>query len=131
MRWQLLHEVEPFPIHNDEEYNQQHSRSLSASGTYTQELLERHTVSSLHKDSSWSSKLTDQALTRYHSGDDTTTGYTLHYVVAVPSHQMPIVDDISLAFLKLTGSQSRYSFILPCKESYVFPDDSSETRYPQ
>lgn len=60
----------------------------------------------LHKYRSRTSKLANQTLTREHVADNTTRGHALENILAVPSNQVPVVDDILFIFLELIFGQS-------------------------
>lgn len=58
-------------------------------------------VARLHEDGARTRKLADEPLAAAHVGDDAAGCGALEDVVAVPRHQMAIVDDIFLAVAEL------------------------------
>ena len=58
-------------------------------------------VPRLHKHRSWTRELADQTLSAADTRDDATASYTFHDILAIPSHEMTVVNDILFAFDKL------------------------------
>ena len=91
-------------------------------------------VPSLHEDRPRARKLADQAFPAADAGNDASARHTLHHVLAVPGHEVAVVDDVLFAFHKL-----RFSFVsgAACggeedkrKQTYVFANNGAETRQP-
>ena len=63
-------------------------------------------VPSLHKHRPRARKLADQAFATADAGNDASARHTLHHVLAVPGHEVAVVDDVLFAFHEL-----RFSFV--------------------
>lgn len=61
-------------------------------------------VPGLHEDSSWTGEFADQPLASHQVRHDTAGRDALEDILAVPSNEMPVVDDVFLVFLQLQHS---------------------------
>lgn len=111
-------------------------------------LRERLRVARLDEDGAGPGELADEALGGRHVGDDAARRDALENVLAVPSDQVAVVDNVPLALLQLERagvSCQHYSSSLSLSLStsmlvregvllfatHVFSDDCAQARYPQ
>ena len=66
----------------------------------------------LHEDRPGAGELADQAFTTADAGDDSSTGHTLHHILAIPGNQMAVVEDVLLTLDEL--GQTHVSNDLKC-----------------
>lgn len=87
-------------------------------------------VSRLHEHCSRSRELAHQTFTGREIANNTSGGNALEDVLAVPGDEVTVVDNVFLAFSKLSRSQlsPRYA---RRTGTYVFSDDSTEALDPQ
>lgn len=60
----------------------------------------------LHEHRPGPRKLAHQAFSTADARDDASARHALHHIFAVPGHEVPVVDDVFLAFDKLSFSLS-------------------------
>lgn len=61
-------------------------------------------VPGLHEHRSWTSEFANQPLASHQVGHDTARRDALEDILAVPSNEMPVVDDVLLVLLQLQHS---------------------------
>lgn len=91
----------------DVDMNKSYRKILQLLGRGTRdESLEGGRVTGLHVDGAGAGEFADQTFSAADAGDDATAGDALEHVLAVPGHEVAVVDDVALAVDELVRGES-------------------------
>lgn len=90
--------LQPVLVYNSCRVSERTSRTVSS---HSRDRGKGSEVPGLHVHGTGTAELADQALAGTEVGYNASGGHALHHILAVPGHQVPVVDDILLSLHQL------------------------------